>query len=63
MALARVLSRAQTGLRAELVTVEVHLAAGLPGGSAQVFLDYCGGGAGACGGGWFCGGATMTGTG
>ncbi|HWU68038.1 MAG TPA: YifB family Mg chelatase-like AAA ATPase [Stenotrophobium sp.] len=31
MALARVLSRAQTGLRAELVTVEVHLAAGLPG--------------------------------
>ncbi|MGH8504639.1 MAG: YifB family Mg chelatase-like AAA ATPase [Stenotrophobium sp.] len=31
MALARVLSRAQTGLRAEPVTVEVHLAPGLPG--------------------------------
>ncbi|MGH8461073.1 MAG: YifB family Mg chelatase-like AAA ATPase [Stenotrophobium sp.] len=31
MALARVFSRAQTGLQAELVTVEVHLAPGLPG--------------------------------
>ncbi|MGH8538992.1 MAG: YifB family Mg chelatase-like AAA ATPase, partial [Stenotrophobium sp.] len=31
MALATVLSRAQTGLQAELVTVEVHLAPGLPG--------------------------------
>jgi len=31
MALARVYSRAQNGLEADLVTVEVHLAAGLPG--------------------------------
>ncbi len=31
MALARVYSRAQNGLDADLVTVEVHLAAGLPG--------------------------------
>ncbi|TXH05727.1 MAG: ATP-dependent protease [Nevskiaceae bacterium] len=31
MALARVLSRAQNGLEADLVTVEVHLAPGLPG--------------------------------
>src|SRR3569623_1260734 len=31
MALSRVYSRAQNGLEADLVTVEVHLAAGLPG--------------------------------
>ena len=31
MALATVLSRAQNGLAADLVTVEVHLAPGLPG--------------------------------
>lgn len=44
MALARVYSRAQNGLEADLVTVEVHLAPGLPGlsivGSINPDMSY-----------------------